>query len=404
MIHFENMNKILPSEKAEEICLNWMKELDSSLFGSYLQQQGNGKMLGVLICSDGTVLRAYSGNIDSKYNSSGFVPKCYDQDKMNKLLESADKDLEQTTDKVLKSRISANYWEEIKKIYVFHCFDGQVRKLSDICPNAQSGTGDCCAPRLLNFCYETGRKPEQLAEFFYGNGTYTHKTFYAPCEERCRPILKFILGLDIVYQDNDIVVVNKQSGLLSIEGRTEDKQDCIASRVRSLYNTIQQPCVHRLDMATSGLMVLAKTQKAHDILNSDFENRKVFKLYKALVEGRVPEDMGEIELPIRLDVDNRPIQIVDKENGKPAKTTWYRTRIVKHMGKVATELVLRPHTGRTHQLRVHCSSGLGHSIIGDNLYGHGQEGDTLFLHAWVLKFHHPITGKVLSFTEPCKNW
>lgn len=394
------MNPILPSDKAKEICINWMKELDGNSFGEFLRQKGNGKMLGVLICTDNTVYKAYSGDTDTSLTNQKFVPPCYDQNKMKLLLEQANTELLKEEDKIAKREISRKYWLKIKDLYTFHCFDNSVRTLTELCPNAQSGTGDCCAPRLLSYCYQNGKKPWQLAEFYYGNGQEEHKQFYPPCDDRCKCLLKHILGLDIVYQDDDIVVVNKPSGLLSIEGRTEDKKDCVASRVRNLYNTIAQPCVHRLDMGTSGLMVLAKTQQAHDKLCSDFENRHVFKLYKAKVHGKVKEKFGIIDLPIRLDTENRPLQIVDFKQGKYAKTIYIKQKILNN----DTILILHPKTGRTHQLRIHCAQGLKHPIIGDPLYGNGHENDILMLHSWILKFSHPVTGENLMFCEPCQNW
>lgn len=393
------MNEILPSLQAKNLCRKWIEELDNSEFGNFLKQDKNGKMFGVLICTDNTVYKAYSGETNTSLTSETFVPALYNAQIMQTLLNSADKDLEQEHDKQKKKEISRSYWGKIKKLYTFHCYDGQIRTLDQIAPNAQAGTGDCCAPRLLSFCYQNNKKPLELAEFFYGSGPYEHKKFYGPCDERCKPILPYLIGLDVVYQDDDIVVVNKPSGLLAIEGRTEDKKDCVASRVRSFYNTIKQPCVHRLDMATSGLMVLAKTQEAHDKLCKDFEERRVEKLYLATVEGKVLEKKGTIDLPIRLDTDNRPHQIVDYENGKKALTTY----IVKRIKKNQTELILCPHTGRTHQLRVHCAKGLNCPIVSDPLYGTEIPGKNLQLHAYFLRFYHPRTGKLLTFCEPCQN-
>ena len=188
--------------------------------------------------------------------------------------------------------------------------------------------------------------------------------------------------------------------MLAIEGRGEDKQDCIASRVRNLYpSCIKQPCIHRLDQATSGLMVLGLTQKAHDSLSLDFEQRKVHKEYEALVDGLILDETGSIELPMRLDVENRPHQIVDFESGKKAVTRWDRLCIENLDGRKVTRLKLIPETGRTHQLRVHCAAGLNAPILGDALYGKAPEGkiSRLMLQARILEFVHPVTGEKLHF-------
>ena len=179
-----------------------------------------------------------------------------------------------------------------------------------------------------------------------------------------------------------------------------DKKDCIASRVRALYpSCIKQPCIHRLDQATSGLMVLGLTDQAHDRLSLDFEQRKVHKEYEALVDGLLLGESGAIDLPIRLDVENRPHQIVDFENGKNACTQWNRLCIENRFSRKVTRLRLIPKTGRTHQLRVHCAQGLGMPILGDALYGKAPDGEVsrLMLQARVLEFNHPVTGEHLRF-------
>ena len=194
--------------------------------------------------------------------------------------------------------------------------------------------------------------------------------------------------LAIVYQDSSIVVVNKPGGILSVPGRGPDKQDCIVSRLRRLFpGCISQPAVHRLDMDTSGLMVLALTTDAHQHLSEQFRNRRVQKQYLAVLDGIVAEEEGEIRLPFRLDIDNRPYQIHDPVHGKWGITQWRRQSIEGRQTRVR----FTPITGRTHQLRVHASHplGLGCPIIGDRLYGTGKPGDRLLLHASFLRFAHP---------------
>ena len=205
--------------------------------------------------------------------------------------------------------------------------------------------------------------------------------------------------LDIVYQDDAIVVVNKPGGLLSVPGRGPDKQDCVVSRLRALFpDCIGQPAVHRLDMATSGLMVLVLTAEAHRRLSFAFESRDVTKCYVAVLDGQPRASAGEIQLPFRLDPDNRPYQVYDPVNGKMGITRW--RKIDCSGGRSRVEFL--PQTGRTHQLRLHSyhPRGLGCPIVGDSLYGSGKEGDPMLLHASGLQFPHPVTGEVICFFSP----
>jgi tRNA pseudouridine32 synthase/23S rRNA pseudouridine746 synthase len=205
--------------------------------------------------------------------------------------------------------------------------------------------------------------------------------------------------LDIVHEDDDFVVVNKVSGMLSVPGRGPEKYDSVASRVRTLYpHCIQQPAVHRLDMDTSGLQLLALTADAHRILSRQFELRQTSKRYIALLDGLLEEDQGVIELPFRLDVDNRPLQIYDEVYGKMGITHWIKIGIEDGRTRVA----FTPITGRTHQLRVHSAheKGLGIPIVGDTFYGNGKKSGELRLHAAELSFKHPRTGEPLMFESP----
>lgn len=394
------MNNILPTETAEKYCLDFMAELDNSPLSGTLKQDKCGRMFGILVCQDGTVYRAFSGLLNGKMEEDGFVPPCFDAEKVQKLLEEAD-ELIKVSNPETASEVSRNCFEKLKELYVFNCFDGQKRTLKSIFPSAPAGTGDCCAPRLLSYCYAKGKKPASMAEFYYGNGSLEHKKFYPPCDERCKKLLKHIIGLDVLYTDGEIVVVNKPHGLLAIEGRGADKQDCVASRVRALFEPcISQPCIHRLDQATSGLMVLGLTERAHNTLSADFENHRIYKEYEAVVEGKVTTPCGEVNLPIRLDTDNRPHQIVDFENGKEARTSYTVLAIKKTELGYVSRLKLIPHTGRTHQLRVHCAEGLGHPIVNDPLYGNAEENNKdkpLKLQAKVLEFTHPATGAKMRF-------
>jgi tRNA pseudouridine32 synthase/23S rRNA pseudouridine746 synthase len=199
------------------------------------------------------------------------------------------------------------------------------------------------------------------------------------------------MTVEILFADSDLVVVNKPGGLLAVPGRGPEKQDCVSTRVREIFTDMMaQPAVHRLDMFTSGLMVLAMNREAHRHLSIQFEKREISKQYQAIVEGRVAGLAGEIQLSFRLDPDNRPRQVYDPQQGKMGHTLWKKLS----MGVSTTRLQLIPITGRTHQLRLHCAhpQGLGKAIIGDSLYGSGVDGDQMMLHATALEFSHPRTG------------
>jgi len=303
-------------------------------------------------------------------------------------------------------------------LYAFHCADGTVHPLSDICRERgctklpPTGTGDCCAPKLLDYAFAHHLVPKSMCEVFYGK-TSAHKiagTSYPPCDERCGIILPSMLGLEILYRDSDIIVVNKQSGVLSVPGRGPEKQDCIVNRVRRLFpDCIEQPSVHRLDMETSGLLVLAFTEDAHRNLCRQFENGEVQKRYTALIDGNMIQKgitaHGQMELYFRLDIDNRPHQIWDTVYGKKAVTEWNIMGTEKYTSpdgkrRTVTRVSFLPHTGRTHQLRLASSDihGFGIPIVGDTLYGTCQQGERLMLHAEYIHFTHPVTGQVMEFT------
>lgn len=202
-------------------------------------------------------------------------------------------------------------------------------------------------------------------------------------------------GLDLLYIDDALLVLNKPSGLLSVPGRGEEKQDCLARRVQEQYPDAL--IVHRLDMETSGVMVMARSKSVHSQLSKLFQEREVSKRYMAVVEGRVADARGEISLPLITDWPNRPRQIVDHDNGKPSKT--YFSVIRRNIEENTTLVELVPETGRSHQLRVHMQS-IGHAILGDRLYASEEaqkKSDRLLLHATSLSFIHPLTGEPLRF-------
>lgn len=208
-----------------------------------------------------------------------------------------------------------------------------------------------------------------------------------------------IKPLQILFQDDHLAVVIKPGGLLSVPGRGPENADCVSSRlIAQIPEMISHPAVHRLDMYTSGLMVYAVTKPCHRALSIQFQEGKVHKQYTALVEGHIIEEEGEIRLPFRLDVDNRPIQILDFEQGKMGITKWKNLGIEKEY----TRIEYTPITGRTHQLRVHSAHelGLGCPIVGDSFYGIGADGDEMLLHSHHLNFLHPVTEEQMDFHAP----
>lgn len=213
--------------------------------------------------------------------------------------------------------------------------------------------------------------------------------------------------LNVVHEDRRFVVIDKPAGLLSVPGKGPSKQDCAAARVRAAFPRATGPVVvHRLDMETSGLLVLALDEDAQRELSAQFEFRTVDKAYTALLDGLLDRDHGEVRLPLRADLDRRPLQVVDFEHGRAAVT---RFRVLaREIDR--TRVRFEPVTGRTHQLRVHAAyprpagpAGgdiIGHPILGDVLYGRTASAERLMLHASELSFLHPSTGRRLAFTSP----
>ncbi len=201
----------------------------------------------------------------------------------------------------------------------------------------------------------------------------------------------------IIHVDDDILIASKPEGLLSVPGKAVEHSDCLEARIQSIYSHAR--IVHRLDMATSGIMILAMNANSHRHLGLQFERRHINKTYIAKVWGRVEHDEGEIDLPLRCDWPNRPLQMVDFEQGKSALTRW---RVLAR-GDYSTRLELTPKTGRSHQLRVHLAS-VGHPILGDDFYANGEAcaaADRLMLHAEKLEFFHPTGGELTKFHDVC---
>lgn len=193
--------------------------------------------------------------------------------------------------------------------------------------------------------------------------------------------------LTILYEDNDLLVLDKPSGLLSVPGKTDDLSDCLENRVKARYP--HATTVHRLDMSTSGIVVMALTRAAHRHLSLQFEKRLTKKIYIARVWGHVAEDTGQVDLPLICDWPNRPMQKVDHEQGRPSQTHW---RVLERESGNVTRMALMPVTGRSHQLRVHMLA-IGHPILGDEFYAPDEayfSAPRLQLHAHILEFAHPV--------------
>lgn len=302
-------------------------------------------------------------------------------------------------------------------------YRGEVKNLCEIFGQTvhktpPAGAGECAAPKLLQQAYLHGWKPIAMTEFWWGDSPKTeirhHGHYYPACKGKCEPILQHMLqglqveenpmlkrmqvpskNLEIVYEDPWLSVINKPAGMLSVPG----KEDAVSvySLMREQYPEADGPLmVHRLDMATSGLMLIAKTKRVHQNLQAQFKNRLVRKRYVALLEGIVPKDKGTVDLPLCLNPLDRPRQMVHTEHGKPAITDY---QVLERLDGKRTRIAFYPRTGRTHQLRIHAAHPLGlHCpIIGDELYG--EKADRLYLHAEYLEFTHPITGKTVRITK-----
>lgn len=382
-----------------------MEALDSG--EEKLPLEGEGKMLGILACDDAdgnrVVLKAFSGQVGGQWGIPGWCEPAFSISDYNAILEETDRQVKKLAQAGEDSReISAEAMRRLFGLYRIHCIDGSVKTYSQIFGDTlpPSGTGDCAAIKLLNCAFKNRLQPISMAEFYCGgqtpSGTREPCQFYPPCEEKCRPLLKEMLGLDILYLDQEIVVVNKPAGLLSVSGRGEDKQDCVVSRVKRLYpECIDNPSVHRLDMDTSGILVLALTKESQRFLSMEFESRRVNKKYTALLDGILRSSGGALVLPFRLDPENRPYQVYDPVHGRMCITLWKRLSVYE--GKTLVEFT--PLTGRTHQLRVSSASpkGLGVPIVGDRLYGTRKEGQRLMLHAGYISFTHPWSKERIEF-------
>lgn len=276
-----------------------------------------------------------------------------------------------------------------------------------------AGAGECAAPKLMQYAYQNDLKPIAMAEFWWGASPKSevrkHQQFYPACRGKCEPILGHMLKglnvdpnpmlmnpaegkvLEVIYEDEFILAVNKPAEFLSVPGKTII--DSVYTRIKAMYPEATGPLiVHRLDMSTSGILLLAKTKDMHKSLQRQFLKRTVKKRYVALLDGELNQTSGEVDLPLRVDIDNRPHQLVCYDHGKQARTKWELIEVKDGKSRVH----FYPITGRTHQLRIHSAhqSGLNSPIVGDDLYG--TLSDRLHLHAAQLEFIHPVTKESIT--------
>ena len=401
-----------------------------------------GKMFGVLVVEIPCelpqseepplgFLAAYSGLLEGRNDWPYFVPPVYDAQqpeghfKQEEQCISAMHDDSQREERRHRSQQLQlwlfeqyrflNAWGERKDLLHvwqdYHCSERIRRKY----PLPPGGTGDCCAPKLLQYAYSEGLKPLCMAEFWWGASPRTevrqHGRFYPSCRGKCKPVLTWMLqglevdpnpeeaglprlDIEVVYEDDALIVINKPSGLLSVPGRVGSYS--VATILSQRFPGAL--LAHRLDMPTSGLMVAAKNRDVYRLLQQQFSDRTIKKRYVALLEPAsldappsAERQKGTISLPLLCDPINRPRQVVDYERGKSAITDYEMIDDCR--------VRLYPHTGRTHQLRMHCAhpGGLGRPIRGDELYGHSD--DRLYLHAEWLELTHPVTGERISFEQ-----
>ncbi len=312
-----------------------------------------------------------------------------------------------------RKEVSRQLQVQMHTHYSLTNFAGKSLSLQELMPGGSmpTGTGDCCAPKLLHYAATHRLKPLAMAEFWYGASSISEQKiqgkFYGACVERCQPLMGFLLSglpqkdtivdltqpLPILYEDQWLIVINKPPGLLSVPGRYRDSQDSVLSRLRHLLPDGEAlRTVHRLDRDTSGILMFARDRQTHRQLSQQFQQRQVHKVYEAMLNGWVTREQGVIDLPLWGDPHDRPIQKVDHQRGKPSVTHF------KQIAKEGdlTRIEFSPVTGRTHQIRVHAADlqGLGVAILGDQLYGTASR-DRLHLHARELSFEHPQSKQIL---------
>ncbi len=407
--------RYVPSKDVKEQAASLISTIDAD--PALREVFREGKMLGVLLCEDEEgrkqTLYAFSGLAGGKSHIEGFVPPIFDC----------------TTVPALQGRSqsaeeSARLQDWLFDKYLVSNALGQTHSIKEVFARRgivpPGGTGECAAPKLLNYAYTHRLKPLQMGEFWYGDSPRTgevrsHGLFYPSCTGKCGPLLSFMLeGLEVednplqrtplygqiqvIYEDDYLLAANKPSGMLCSPGLTgtQSLQEYLEQQHGKLFTC------HRLDMDTSGVIVYAKTSEVQALIQGQFAQRTVCKSYIAhLCAGTRPwkgKKEGTIALPLSADYYDRPRQMVDFQNGKQAIT---RFEILEIFPDGEMDVRFHPLTGRTHQLRVHAASplGLGRPIKGDALYGDASSG-RLMLHAELLTLQHPSTLEDMTFASP----
>lgn len=349
--------------------------------------------------------------------------------KKRKIEEKTETELiyEKMQEEIRKVKLSRKQRSDNLQRWLFSQFNmlndkGECKNLIDIFKDTAAktppaGSGECCEPKLLQYAYSLGYKPLQMAMFWWGESPKEeirhHLHFYPACNGKCKPILQWMLPastfepaavdlsiynkVETLYEDKEIAVIHKPEGLLSVPGK-DAAQPSVYALMRSKYPEATGPLiVHRLDMSTSGVMMIAKTEFAYHRLQKAFLNHQIQKKYVAIISGKVIPEKGIISLPLMPDYQDRPRQIVDHELGKEAITEY---EVLEPVDDSHLRIALYPKTGRTHQLRVHCAhqEGLNAPILGDPLYGN-EKAVRLHLHAEEITFEHPLTGKKITITR-----
>lgn len=397
---------------------------------------GEGKMLGALICQSpemngNIILYGFSGLAQGLGHIDGFVPPIFDYSSPDGYFRKREAEISATVKSAFPTenyhRMSSELQDWLFRQYTVHNAKGESLNIKEIFAlrglTPPGGTGECAAPKMLEFAYRNGLHPLAMGEFWYGKSPSSEVReqgcFYPSCMGKCGPLLSWMMqGLDVepnpldagfsngkepetIFADDAIIVVEKPEGMLSVPGRVPAPS--LLEWLRLRFGEVHS--CHRLDMDTSGLMVFARSMAAKSCLEREFADHIVRKSYRARLSSPTRDSVGKrdlrkgakgtVALPLSLDYYDRPRQMVDYKHGKPAITEY---EVLDVLPNGETEVRFTPLTGRTHQLRVHSAhkDGLGRPIKGDRLYGH-PDGGRLYLHAEYLEFIHPVTGKTISF-------
>jgi tRNA pseudouridine32 synthase / 23S rRNA pseudouridine746 synthase len=449
--------KQLPQrQQYEKLCceFEWQLQVLSDRHRNCKQQRENKRqLLSKILQEERLVIALEELNQESRLEGIERRQLKRNRDKilqpLKGLIEAADARIRELKQK--RKELSRELQTQMHAAYTLVNFLGKSRSIQQLMPEGSmpTGTGDCCAPKLLHCAAVHNLKPLAMAEFWWGpsSGGKIQGEFYGACADRCQPLMGFLLsglsqnpivsndvmggleahptshdvmgGLEahptshdfacgtgilpvldcrqmppIIYEDKWLIAINKPSGLLSVPGRYLSNQDSVLSRLQNLLpDGLEITAVHRLDWETSGILLLGKDKHTSSQLRQQFEKRHVYKVYEAVLSGTIAIDAGTIELPLWGNPENRPVQEVNSQCGKPSMTGF---QVIGRQGN-CDRIEFLPLTGRTHQLRVHAADvrGLGRPILGDRLYGCSADASRLHLHARELSFEHPVLGETV---------